>query len=87
MSVYYRRVFKAKCYNIMLIHLCMTMLLVIERVELSFQFFSGGTFSGIGLVRKQSGYQPHRKCMVYSETECRANAPHGTRRSRKKIFH
>ena len=35
--------------------------------------FFGGKHSGIGLIRKQSRYQPPRKCMVYSEAESRAN--------------
>ena len=64
-------------------YLRMTMLLVIERVE--FPDFFRGKYSGIRLAWKQSGYHPHRKCVVYSEAECQANAPQGTRRSPKKI--
>ena len=48
--------------------------------------FFGGKYSGIGLARRQSRYQPHRKSMVQSEAESRANDLQGTRRSRKKNF-
>ena len=50
------------------------------------RLFLGGQYSGNGLARKLSGYEPLIKCMVYSEAEIQSNAPHGKRRSRKKSF-
>ena len=87
MSVYYGRGFKTKCYNIRLIYyIFMHDNSPCHRASRISSFFSGGKCSGIGWARKQSGYQPQRKCIVYSEAESPANAPQGTRLSRKKHF-
>ena len=85
MNVYYGRGFKAKCYNIRLIYLCMTILLVIERGE--FPYFFGRKIFRYWIGQETSpDINPLTKCMLYSEAESQANAPQVTRPSRKKNF-